>query len=73
MFNKLKQLDYLGIVLNVGSFTALIMAINFGGSLYSWNDRREVALWAVGGTLLVMFGLQQDSQSVQPHSKGPSW
>ena len=35
------------------------MAINFGGNLYEWNDGREIALWVVGGVLLVLFGIQQ--------------
>ncbi|KAH8585515.1 major facilitator superfamily domain-containing protein [Bisporella sp. PMI_857] len=56
---KLRQLDYLGVALNVGAFTALIMAINFGGNLYAWNDGREIALWTVGGVLLLVFALQQ--------------
>jgi hypothetical protein len=49
----------LGIALNIGAFTTLIMAINFGGNLYNWNDGREVALWTVGGVLLLLFALQQ--------------
>ncbi|KAJ5786450.1 major facilitator superfamily transporter [Penicillium pulvis] len=56
---KLLQIDYLGVVLNVGAFTALIMAINFGGNLFAWAAAREIALWAVGGVMLVLFGLQQ--------------
>jgi MFS family permease len=56
---RLKQLDFLGIVLNIGSFTALIMAINFGGNLYAWNSGQEIALWVVGGVLLLLFALQQ--------------
>ena len=35
------------------------MAINFGGNLYAWNDGREIALWAVGGVLLLLFAVQQ--------------
>ncbi|RMD44861.1 hypothetical protein DV735_g318, partial [Chaetothyriales sp. CBS 134920] len=35
------------------------MAINFRGNLYAWNDGREIALWTVGGVLLLLFGLQQ--------------
>ena len=59
LMKKLKQLDYHGIILNVGAFTALIMAINFGGNLFAWNNGREIALWVVGGVLLLMFVLQQ--------------
>ncbi len=57
--DKLKQLDFLGIILNVGAFTALIMAINFGGNLYDWGDGRQITLWVVGGALLLLFGVQQ--------------
>ncbi|KAJ5716557.1 hypothetical protein N7493_008468 [Penicillium malachiteum] len=56
---KLLQIDYLGILLNTGTFTALIMAINFGGTLYGWGAGQEIALWVVGGVLLIMFTLQQ--------------
>ncbi|KAJ5947957.1 major facilitator superfamily transporter [Penicillium verhagenii] len=56
---KLCQVDYLGAVLNAGGFTALIMAINFGGNLYSWGAGQEIALWVVAGVLLLVFSLQQ--------------
>jgi hypothetical protein len=52
----------LGVILNVGAFTALIMAINFGGSFYGWRDGHEIALWTVGGVVLLLFGLQQAFQ-----------
>ena len=56
---KLLQIDYLGMILNVGAFTALIMAINFGGNLFDWNAPQEIVLWVVGGALLLAFILQQ--------------
>jgi hypothetical protein len=56
---KLLQIDYLGVVLNVGAFTALIMAINIGGNLFDWAAGQEIALWVVGGVLLLLFALQQ--------------
>ncbi|KAJ5177213.1 uncharacterized protein N7482_003090 [Penicillium canariense] len=56
---KLLQIDYLGMVLNIGAFTALIMAINFGGNMFSWGAAKEIALWVVGGLLLILFILQQ--------------
>jgi hypothetical protein len=55
----LRQLDYIGAALNIGAFTCLVMAINFGGNLYPWDDGREIALWTVGGILLLVFALQQ--------------
>lgn len=56
---KIAQLDFLGIVLNIGAFTALILAISFGGTEYTWSDGREIALWVVGGALLAIFAVQQ--------------
>ncbi|KAJ5980927.1 hypothetical protein N7481_008225 [Penicillium waksmanii] len=57
--HKLLQIDYLGMVLNVGAFTALIMAINFGGNIFAWDSGREIALWVVGSVVLLLFILQQ--------------
>ncbi|KAJ5669889.1 hypothetical protein N7462_010959 [Penicillium macrosclerotiorum] len=59
---KFLQIDYLGMVLNVGAFTALTMAINFGGNLYAWGAGQEIGLWVAGGVLLVLFILQQRSK-----------
>ena len=56
---KLLQIDSLGMILNVGAFTALIMAINFGGNLFDWGAGQEIALWVTGGFLLLVFALQQ--------------
>lgn len=56
---KLRQIDYLGVILNAGTFTTLVMAIDFGGNLYNWAGGQEIALWTVGGALLIGFVLQQ--------------
>lgn len=56
---KLRQIDYLGVILNAGTFATLVMAIDFGGNLYNWNGGQEIALWTVGGVLLIAFVLQQ--------------
>lgn len=47
------------MALNIGALTALIMAINFGDNLFAWNSGREIALWVVGGVILLLFVLQQ--------------
>jgi hypothetical protein len=59
MSEKVAQLDFLGIILNIGAFTALILAISFGGTEYAWSDGRQIALWVVGGVLLALFAVQQ--------------
>ncbi|CUS08910.1 unnamed protein product [Tuber aestivum] len=56
---RTKQLDWLGVVLNIGSFVSLIMAINFGGTLYAWDSAQEIALFVVGGILIIAFAVTQ--------------
>lgn len=56
---KLAQLDYAGIILNMGAVATMIIAISFGGVLYAWNDGALIALWAVGGALIIAFVAQQ--------------
>lgn len=57
--DRLKQLDWLGMVLNVSSFAALTMAVSFGGTLYEWNSGKEITLFVVGGVLLIAFAVTQ--------------
>lgn len=56
---RLRQIDYLGFILNVGFTTAFIMAINFGGAVYAWNSGQEIALWVVAAVVFVIFCVQQ--------------
>ena len=56
---KLKQVDWLGILFFDGAMACLIMAINFGGSLFGWKSNSEIALWVVTGVLIIGFGLTQ--------------
>lgn len=57
--NKLARFDWTGSVLNVAGFTTLVMAINFGGTLYAWNSGQIIALFVVSGILWVLFLIQQ--------------
>ncbi|KAJ5892741.1 Major facilitator superfamily domain general substrate transporter [Penicillium tannophilum] len=58
-WRKLASFDWVGTVLSVGAFTTLVMAINFGGTLYPWNSGQTIALFVVSGALWIIFGLQQ--------------
>lgn len=58
-WRKLASFDWVGTVLSVGAFTTLVMAINFGGTLYPWNSGQTIALFIVSGALWIIFGLQQ--------------
>ncbi|KXG51084.1 Major facilitator superfamily domain, general substrate transporter [Penicillium griseofulvum] len=58
-WDKLATFDWVGTILSIGSFTTLVMAINFGGTLYPWNSGQIIALFVVSGVLWIIFGLQQ--------------
>ncbi|KAJ5374198.1 efflux pump antibiotic resistance protein [Penicillium concentricum] len=56
---KLKQVDWLGLFFFYAGMVCLIVAINFGGSVYSWSSGAEIAFWVVGGISWIIFGLTQ--------------
>ncbi|OQE43042.1 hypothetical protein PENCOP_c003G06262 [Penicillium coprophilum] len=58
-WQKVATFDWVGTILSLGSFTTFVMAINFGGTLYSWNSGQTIALFVVSGVLWIIFGLQQ--------------
>lgn len=56
---KLMSLDWAGVVLSAALYTAFAMVFTFGGSIWSWDDGRIIALFVVCGILLVAFIIQQ--------------
>ncbi len=56
---RFARFDYVGSTLITASITSLIMAINFGGTLFAWNSGRTIALFVVGGALAIAFAIQQ--------------
>jgi MFS family permease len=56
---KLASFDFLGTVLVVGALLPLVLAINFGGTLFSWNSGASIALFVISGLLTIIFLLQQ--------------
>lgn len=49
------RLDLLGVVLFVPCATSLILSLQWGGSLYRWDDPRIVALLVTAAALLALF------------------
>ncbi|EFR04241.1 SGE1 [Nannizzia gypsea CBS 118893] len=56
---KLAMFDWLGAILSISGFVALVMSINFGGTLYAWNSGQIIALFVISGTLWILFAVQQ--------------
>lgn len=56
---KLKRLDWLGIVLNMATYLTFVMIFTFAGSQWAWDDHRIVALFVVFGICLIAFCVTQ--------------
>ncbi|KAF3067454.1 putative HC-toxin efflux carrier TOXA [Daldinia childiae] len=52
---KCQQLDIPGTACMVGALICLLLALQWGGSTYPWNDRRIIALFVVFGVLTIVF------------------
>lgn len=56
---RFKEFDYVGAVLSVATLVCIIMATNFGGTLYAWDNGRIIALFVLAGLFSVAFAVQQ--------------
>ncbi|KAI1432653.1 major facilitator superfamily domain-containing protein [Xylaria sp. CBS 124048] len=56
---KLAQLDAAGTAVIIPAVVSLVLALQWGGLIYSWNDRRIIALLALGTVLGIGFVLIQ--------------
>ncbi|EXF81605.1 hypothetical protein CFIO01_03809 [Colletotrichum fioriniae PJ7] len=56
---RLPQIDYLGTVLFIGAMLCVIMAMNFGGVFWGWNEGESIGLFVEAGVLTILFVLQQ--------------
>ncbi|GKZ38418.1 hypothetical protein AbraIFM66950_010607 [Aspergillus brasiliensis] len=56
---KIKQFDIPGIVLLVPGIVCLLLALQWGGQIYPWNNGRVIALLTLAGILLIGFSAVQ--------------
>ena len=56
---RLRGIDYMGALLSIGTLVSIIMAINFGGTLYAWDSPQVIALFVIAAVLVTAFALQQ--------------
>jgi len=59
MKDRLKNIDWLGMILLAGASTTLIMGICFGGVVYPWKSARTIALFVLAFVFSLAFGVQQ--------------
>ncbi len=58
-FEKLKHMDWLGIVLIAAVYATFVLAFTFGGAQWPWSDYRFIIMVTFFGVLLVTFILTQ--------------
>ncbi|KAF4629751.1 hypothetical protein G7Y89_g8400 [Cudoniella acicularis] len=56
---RVKRIDFIGIVLFLGGTITLIMALSYGGSLFSWNSGPIIVLYVTCFAVWIVFGIQQ--------------
>lgn len=56
---KLKHIDWLGVVLNAAVYIFYVIPFTFGGASWAWNNGRTIALIVIFGIVLILFVLQQ--------------
>ncbi|RYP81618.1 hypothetical protein DL769_001919 [Monosporascus sp. CRB-8-3] len=67
---RIDRFDPIGSVIFIPAIVCLLLALQWGGTTYPWNDSRVIALFVVSGVLLFVFlGVQlwkQDNATVPP-------
>jgi predicted MFS family arabinose efflux permease len=59
IIQRAMQLDIPGTVCMVGSLVSLLIALQWGGATYNWNNGRIIALFVVSGILAILFIITQ--------------
>ena len=57
--SRVREFDYLGAIFSIAVIVCLVMAINFGGVVYSWDSGQIIALFVLSGVICIAFALQQ--------------
>ncbi|KAM3581173.1 hypothetical protein VKS41_006611 [Umbelopsis sp. WA50703] len=57
IWEKLKMIDYLGSLVLIGCLVCILLPLQWGGNQYAWNAPVVIALFCVGGVLLIALAL----------------
>ncbi|KAI1211264.1 MFS general substrate transporter [Annulohypoxylon truncatum] len=70
LFERVLELDLLGAVVLIPAIILFLLALQWGGAQYAWNDRRIVGLFVGAGIMILIFiGIehyQQDKGLLPP-------
>ncbi|KAI5461034.1 major facilitator superfamily-domain-containing protein [Mariannaea sp. PMI_226] len=58
---SLKNLDWLGALLNAAMFALFVTSCTLSGSLWEWNSATVITLWIITGIVVLAFVLQQST------------
>jgi len=56
---KLKQLDWVGALLNAGLYVSFVIALTFSGTTWAWRDGRTIGTFVACFVVLILFSIQQ--------------
>jgi hypothetical protein len=59
IWQKILKLDLLGALITVPAAICLVLALQWGGSMYPWNDSRIIGLFVGSGCLFVVLAFVQ--------------
>ena len=63
---KLLKIDFIGFVLLTSGLVLVLLALTFGGVNYPWNSGSIIALFTVGGGMLLLFVIWNFKYSANP-------
>ncbi|CAG8977663.1 hypothetical protein HYALB_00006613 [Hymenoscyphus albidus] len=66
--SKVRQIDWIEALMISAAFVTGIMAFNFGGTLYTWNNGQIISLFVVSGACFITLFLQQYFKFMTTHA-----
>jgi hypothetical protein len=56
---RIKDIDWLGALLNAATYTLFIISCTYSGTIWPWSSGSVIALWVMTGVATIIFSLQQ--------------
>jgi hypothetical protein len=71
IFSRIKQLDLIGASLLIPAIICLLLALQWGGNKYPWNNSRIIGLFVGFGLMVILFAASQiylgEQATLPPH------